>query len=96
MKIQIEKRQIFVDEIEFKSEIKRVCLLQKKVFNHARVGYRTFKKELGLKITELEFMELCFRFGLETYKNCVEIDQCLSDGFLTFSNEHSIENDKQA
>ncbi|MFA6570399.1 MAG: hypothetical protein WCT77_04105 [Bacteroidota bacterium] len=82
MKIEIEKRKVIVDEIEFISEIKRICLLQEKVHGHIRVAYKTFKNEMKLKITELEFMQLCFELKLETYKNLIVIKQ------FTESNEN--------
>jgi len=68
--IKIEKRIIEVNEEQFKDEVisllKRYSKINK---SYIAIGFKSFKEELKLKITELEFLELCLKTGLELHNN---------------------------
>jgi len=76
MKIEIEKRTIKVDKNEFVSEIRQICLLYKEFKRSIfAIGYITFKKELKLKISELEFYQLCKECNLKFWRSNILIEQ---------------------
>lgn len=74
--MQITKTTIEVNLVQFKEEIKKVC---ERVSNHnrSRVGtkFNEFRRELGLKITELQFFDLCVQCGIEVRRNIIFHDQ---------------------
>lgn len=76
MTIKITKSTIEVNPDEFYQEIKTICQQIQK-FNKSQIGakYPVFKRALGLKITELEFFNLCEQAGITVRKNIVFFDQ---------------------
>jgi len=68
MNIEIEKIKIKVSEEEFKSEVFEFAKRFKKAYPRSiAVSYKEFKKHFKLKITELEFIELCRRLNIKMY-----------------------------
>lgn len=74
--ITITKTIIEVDLVQFKEEIRQIC---ERISNHnrSRIGtkFTEFKRELGLKITELQFFDLCVQCGIEVRRNIIFHDQ---------------------
>lgn len=74
--IKITKTIIDVDKTEFYNEVKRVCEdIQR--FNRSSIGtkFTTFKRELGLKITPLQFYNLCAECGIVVRRDVIWFDQ---------------------
>lgn len=76
MTIKITKRVVEVDLDEFKREIESICR-QVEMYNKLQIGlkYPTFKRELGLKLTELEFFNICTLAGIEVQKKIIFFKQ---------------------
>lgn len=74
--IQITKTTIEVDLIQFKNEIRQICE-RSEVHNRSLIGskFAKFKRELGLKISELQFFDLCVQCGIEVRRNIIFHDQ---------------------
>lgn len=72
----ITKVTIEIEEPQFKEEIRQICETISR-FNRSQIGakFAVFKRELGLKITELQFFELCERCGIEVRRNLIYFDQ---------------------
>lgn len=72
----ITKVTIKIDESQFKEEIRQICESISR-FNRSQIGakFPVFRRELGLKITELQFFELCERCGIEVRRNAIYFDQ---------------------
>ncbi len=74
--IQITKTTIEVDLVQFKEEIRRVC--ERSASHNFQIigsGFPIFKKELGLKLTHLQFFDLCVQCGIEVRRNIIFHDQ---------------------
>jgi hypothetical protein len=70
MNYKITKQIIEVNEEQLKAEILDLCKRCKKAFpNQIGVGATTLKTELGLKLTPLQFIELCTKLQLPVYLN---------------------------
>ena len=77
MKLEIIKTKILIESSEdFYTEIKSICKKIKE-FNWNKIGakFPEFKRELQLKITELQFFELCKEANIEVRRNIVWFDQ---------------------
>ena len=77
MKLEIIKTKILLESPEeFYSEIKLI-IERIQEFNKSQVGVKfpVFKRELQLKITELQFFELCKEANIEVRRNIVWFDQ---------------------
>ncbi len=74
--IKITKTTIEVDKTQFYNEVKRVCEEVEK-FNKTQIALKfpAFKRELGLKITELQFFNLCAECGISVRRGVVWFDQ---------------------
>lgn len=74
--IQITKTTIEVEPIQFKDEIRQICE-RSEIHNRSLIGtkFPKFKRELGLKITELQFFDLCVQCGIEVRRNIIFHDQ---------------------
>jgi hypothetical protein len=63
---------IEVNEEQLKAEILDLCKRSKKAFpNVIGIGATTLKSELGLKLTALQFVELCRKLELPLWMNKV-------------------------
>lgn len=70
MNYKITKITIEVNEEELKAEIIDLCKRTKKAFpNVIGIGAAALKSELGLKLTQLQFVELCGKLGLPLWLN---------------------------
>lgn len=74
--IKIIKTTIEVSQTEFYDEVRRLCKEFKKYTpNRFAAGFAMFKKELGLKMTELQFLNLCEDCGISIKRSAVYFDQ---------------------
>jgi len=72
MNYKITKQVIEVNEEELKAEILDLCKRYKKAFpNLIGIGVTGLKSELGLKLTPLQFIELCKKLELPLWMNKV-------------------------
>jgi hypothetical protein len=70
MNYKITKQIIEVDETQLKAEIIELCKRTKKAMpNVIGIGAKTLKDELGLKLTQLQFVELCHKLDLPLWMN---------------------------
>lgn len=70
MNYKLTKQVIEVNEAELKAEIIELCKRTKKAMpNVIGIGTKTLKDELGLKLTQLQFVELCHKLGLPLWLN---------------------------
>ena len=76
MIIKIIKTESDVNLQQFRSEIKRICELCN-AYNRSQIGakFPIFKRELGLKITELQFFQICESAGIEVRQKTIWFDQ---------------------
>jgi len=82
--IKITKTTIEVSKTEFYDEVKRLCMEFKKYTpNRFAANFAMFKKELGLKMTELQFFNLCEECGIVIRRSVVYFHQ-----FEEANNEH--------
>lgn len=74
--IKITKTVVEVDNIQFYNEVKRVCEEINR-FDRRRIGckFPVFKRELGLKLTQLQFFKVCEECGIEVKRDIVFLDQ---------------------
>lgn len=74
--IKITKTIVEVTPEEFYNEIKRVCK-EVQTFNRNLIGakYSTFKRELGLKTTPLQFYNICNECGISVRRDIIFFDQ---------------------
>lgn len=74
--IKITKTVIEVSPTQFYDEIKRLCMEFKKYApNRFAANFAMFKRELGLKMTELQFLNMCEECGISIKRSAVYFDQ---------------------
>ena len=70
MNYKITKQTIEVNEDELKAEIIDLCKRIKKAMpNVIGIGRTTLKQELGLNLSQLQFIELCQKLQLPLWLN---------------------------
>jgi hypothetical protein len=76
MNIKIVKTEIEVNLDEFRAEVGNVCRLCKNAnISQFAAKFPVFKRELGLKLTELQFFDICMYAGIEVRRNAIRFDQ---------------------